>query len=114
MTPGFSKFAYGVEPAKYAFANIAASQTASSLVAAVVGKKISVLSLAFVCGATATNATFNSAGAAISALFANAANGGAILGHNPLGWFQTVAGEALTLTTGAGSTTGVQIVYVLV
>lgn len=111
MGSGFSKFAYGTESAKYAFANVAASATASSIVAAVAGKKIRVLSLAFVCGATATNATFNSAGAAISALFANAANGGAILPLNPLGWFETVEGEALTLTTGTGSTTGVQVVY---
>jgi hypothetical protein len=73
-----------------------------------------VLSLAFVCGATATNATFNSkgsgAGVACSMLFANAANGGAVLPHNPLGWFETEIGEALTLTTGAGATTGVQAV----
>ena len=112
MGSGFSKFAYGVEPAKYAFANIAASSTASSVVAAVAGKKIRVVALAFVCGATATNATFNSASSAISCLFANAANGGAILGENPLGWFETVRGEALTLTTGTGATTGVQVVYV--
>jgi hypothetical protein len=112
MAVGFSKFAYGVESPLYAFANIAASQTASSLVAAIVGKKIRVLSLAFVCGAVATNATFNSDTGAISALFANAANGGAVLPLNPLGWFETDEGEALTLTTGTGSTTGVQIVYV--
>lgn len=112
MSSGFSKHAYGTQAAQYAFANVASSATASSIVAAVAGKKTRVLSLAFVCGATATNATFNSAGVAISALFANAANGGAILPHNPLGWFETVAGEALTLTTGTGSTTGVQVVYV--
>ncbi|MBI3936410.1 MAG: hypothetical protein HY323_05490 [Betaproteobacteria bacterium] len=115
---GFSKFAYGDVAAKYAFANVAASQTDSQLVAGTTGKKIRVLAVAFVCGATATTAIFNSkpagAGVAISMTFANAANGGAVLPQNPLGWFETVAGEALTLTTGAGSTTGVQVVYVLV
>ena len=101
-----------------AFANVAAGQTDSSVVAAVAGKKIRVKALAFVAGGTATTATFNSkgsgAGTACSCLFANAANGGAVLNNNPEGWFETETGEALTLTTGAGSTTGVIVKYVLV
>jgi len=109
---GFFKYAYGTESPQYAKANIAASQTASELVAAVPGKKIRVLACAFVCGATGTNATLNSASTAISCLFANAANGGAVLPLNPLGWMETSEGEALTLTTGAGSTTGIQVIYV--
>jgi hypothetical protein len=112
VTAGFQKFAYGTVDAEHTKANIAASQTASELVAAIPGKKIRVLALAFVAGGTGTNATFNSASTAISPLFANAANGGAVLNANPLGWFETVAGEALTLTTGAGSTTGVLVVWV--
>ena len=99
------------------FKNVAAGQTDSSIVAAVSGWRIRVLSLAFVCGGTATNATFNSkgsgAGTACSPLFANAANGGAVLSHNPRGWFETELGEGLTLTTGSGSTTGVIVSYVL-
>lgn len=109
---GFSKFAYGTEAAQYAKADIAASQTASQLVAAAAGKKIRVLAIAFVCGGTATNATLNSASTAISAVFQNAANGGAVLPFNPVGWMETVEGEALTITTGTGSQTGVQVVYV--
>jgi|SRR3990172_81832 len=100
------------------FANIAASQTDSSLVAADGSLKIRVLQVAAVCGTSATNLTFNSkpagAGAAISCLFANAANGGIVLPFSPNGWFTTVAAEGLTVTTGAGSTTGIQIKYVLV
>lgn len=100
------------------FANVAASQTDSALVAAKAGKRIAVMSVAFVAGGTATNATFNSkpsgAGTAISMTFANAANGGAVLGHNPHAWFVTQTGEGLSLTTGAGSTTGVQVVYAYV
>lgn len=110
---------FGSAEVGHAKANVAASQTDSVIVAAVPNKKIRVLSLAFVCGGTGTNATFNTkgsgAGVAISALFANAANGGAVLGHNPLGWFaETGVGEALTLTTGAGSATGLNLVYVLI
>lgn len=116
MTQGFSKFAYGAVSPEYAFDDVAAAQTDSVLVAAVAGKTIRVLSVAFVCGATATNATFNSkgsgAGTAISPVFQNAANGGAILPHNPLGWFECAEGEGLTLTTGTGSQTGVLVTYV--
>lgn len=101
---------------KYAFANIAASQTDSNLVTAVSSKKIRVLALYMVTGGTATNVTFNSkpagAGSAKSALVADAANGGLVLGFNPVGWFETVSGEGLAVTTGAGSTTGIGVVYV--
>lgn len=105
-------------PVQSTFANVAQSQTDSALVPAVAGKRIVVLALAFVAGDTATTATFNSkpagAGAACAMTFANAANGGAVLPHNPHGWFMTKNGEGLSLTTGAGSTTGVQIVYAYV
>lgn len=117
MSTRFTKYAYGAEPFRYAFANVAASQTDAAVIAAVAGKKIRVIALAFVAGATATTATFNTkpsgAGSAISPLYANAANGGAVLGENQAGWFETVAGEGLSLTTGTGSTTGVNVTYVL-
>lgn len=97
---------------KFAKANIAASSTDSSVVAAVASKKIRVLAAFVVAGATATNVTFNSASTAKSALIATGANSGIALSFNPVGWFETVAGEALTVTTGTGSTVGVQVVYV--
>lgn len=101
---------------KFKPANIAAAQTDAAVVAAVAGKKIRVLGVVFVTGATATNLTFNSkpagAGTAVSPLFANGANGGATLPFADSGWFETVAGEGLSATTGAGSTTGIQVVYV--
>ena len=96
------------------FANVAVSQTALSVIAAVAGKKIRVIALVLVAGATATNVTFNSAATAKTCLFACPANGGPTLQFNQEGWFQTVAGEALTVTTGTGSTVGVQITYQLV
>jgi hypothetical protein len=101
---------------KYAKVDVAQSQTDAEVVAAVTGKKIRVLALVMLAGDTATAITFNSkgaeAGTAISCQFQNGANGGAVLGLNPLGWFETVSGEGLTVTTGAGSTTGIQVVYV--
>lgn len=102
--------------AKYAFANVAAASVDASVVAAVAAKKLRVVALVLVCGASATTVTFNSkpagAGTAISMQFQNAANGGAVLPFNQAGWFETTAGEGLSATTGAGSTTGVQVVYV--
>lgn len=101
---------------KFAKANVAAGQTDSSIVTAVTSKKIRVVAVFCVAGGTATNLTFNSkpagAGAAISPLLANGANGGEVLPFCPVGWFETVAGEGLTVTTGAGSTTGIGVVYV--
>jgi hypothetical protein len=99
-------------PVKRAFLNQAASGTAQTVVAAVSGKRIRVLALAMRAGATATDATFNSGSTAISPLFANAINDGAVLPLNEHGWFETAAGAALTVTTGAGSTTGILVNYV--
>ncbi len=100
----------------YAFANVAASQTDSSIVTATAAKVIRVLQVAFVAGATATNITFNTkptgAGSAISPLFADAGNGGVVLPYSPVGWFETGSGEGLTVTTGAGATTGILVTYV--
>ena len=101
----------GKEP-KSAFANVAASQTDSQIVAAVAGKHIRVLAYIVQCGGTATTILFSSASSAISPTFANAANGGSVVPFNPVGWFETNAGEALNVTTGAGSTTGVLVRYV--
>lgn len=101
---------------KFAFANIGASATDSNVVTAVGSRKIRVLNVAIIAGGTATTVTFNSkgggAGTAVSAVFANGANGGEVLGFSPFGWFETAVGEALTVTSGAGSTTGIQVTYI--
>lgn len=101
----------------FAVANIAAGQTDASLIAGSSNRIILVKSVAALTGATATNLTFNSkgssSGTAISCLFANGANGGLVLPESDGGWFQTNPGEALTCTTGAGATTGIQVAYTL-
>lgn len=101
---------------KFAKANIAASTTDGAIVTAVGGKKIRPLEYRLHAGATATNCTFTSkpggAGSAISELFALGANSGRADGFNPVGHFETATGEGLSMTTGAGSTTGVGVVYV--
>mgnify|MGYP006935511565 CR=1 FL=1 len=99
----------------YAPLNIAQSQTDAVGVAAVTGKRIRVLAVVAQPGATATDLTFNTkgsgAGVAISPLFANLAKTPLVLPHNPKGWFVTNSGEGLSITTSAGSTTGIQLVY---
>jgi hypothetical protein len=101
---------------KFAKANIAASTTDGALVALVAAKKLRVLSFRIHAAGTATNVTFTSkpagAGTAISELFACGANGGRSEAFNPIGHFETAAGEGLSVTTGAGSTVGVGVTYI--
>lgn len=101
---------------KFAFANVAASTTDGSIVAAVASKRIRVLSFRLHAGGTATNVTFNTkpggAGSAISELFALPINGQHNGEFNPIGHFQSGVGEGLTVTTGAGATTGIGVTYV--
>lgn len=101
-----------------AYASVAASQTDSALVTAVPGNKIRVTGIVINHGdTTASTVTFNSkpagAGTAIYPALKYAPNGGTSVSHRD-GFFETVAGEGLTVTTGAGSTTGIAVTYVLV
>jgi hypothetical protein len=94
--------------------SVAAAAT-TTLVALVAAKKIRILSLYLISAAANTvtlqshTTTTNSDGGA-----SYAANGGLVLPFNPLGWFDTTAGEALDMvTSGAGQVSG-QLVYVAV
>lgn len=103
----------------FAKASVAASQTDSAVVSAVAGRKIRVLAFLLNQGdTTASTVTFNTkpagSGTAISVAFKAAANGVVAAPLSPGGWFETNAGEGLSVTTGAGSTTGIQVVYTLV
>lgn len=94
--------------------NVAAGTATGELVALTALKKIRVVDMVMLAGATATDSTFKSASTAISSVFANGANGGAVLPRNDDGWFETTAGVALNVTTGAGSSTGYLFHYILV
>lgn len=103
-------------PIKRVFSNVAASQVDAVLVAGVALKKIHVISLIMLAGAVDTSILFNSkpvgAGVAISMTFQNLAGGGVVLPRNPDGWFNTAVGEGLSVTTGVGAVTGIQINYI--
>lgn len=101
----------------YAFADVAASTTAQVLVPSIPGKIIRVTAMAAMAGTTATSVIFGSKSVAgsvtvISMTYPCAINGGLVLPSNNDGWFETLTGEALVVTTGAGSTTGIQVVKV--
>jgi hypothetical protein len=101
--------------ARYATNNTAASQTNESVVAAVAGQRIRVYAMFLVGADTASDVTLNTkpagANTAVTPLMAFGTNGGIVLPYNPKGWFQTAAGDALTVTTGAGGATGIQVIY---
>lgn len=86
---------------------VAQSTSHSVLHAAVASKSLVVVAFHVVCGTTPSTVVFetSTANAAISAVYTFGANGGVPGGFNPLGWFSTGVGDALQVTTGAGSST---------
>lgn len=101
---------------KRAIATVAASSTDATLVAPVTAKKIAVRGLVIVVGGTATAVTINShkpsgATTALSPAMSLGINGTLVLPPSGDGWFETLAGEGLTVTTGAGSTVGLSVLY---
>lgn len=102
-----------------AFDSVAASQTDSILVAAVAGSKVRVLTFLVNHGDTTASAvTFNSkgsgAGTARTPALKGAANGVVGASSDRAGLFDTLVGEGLSVTTGAGSTTGIMVTYELI
>jgi predicted aconitase with swiveling domain len=98
-----------------AFDNVAASATDSVLVAAATGLKIRVLTFLINHGSTtASTVVFNSASAAKTPKFLGVPNGVIGASNDRAGLFETNKGEALTVTTGAGSTTGIMVTYELI
>lgn len=101
-----------------AFDNIAAATTDDAYITANASAAIRIVSLVIHAGGTATSVTFKSkagvaASVAISHTFALAANQSVVLPFNPQGWFQTSdVNQALVITTGAGSTTGITAQFI--
>ncbi len=101
-------------------ANVASGATDTSLITAVSGRKIVVVSLVVVVGNVATNVTFGSklgaaASTALSGLLQFGANGGIALPTDGFGHYQANIGEAFVATTSAsGVTTAINGKYILV
>lgn len=88
----------------------------NTLVAAVTGKRIRVLALFAIMTGTAVTIRFESAagGTALTGQMQPTQGGGFVLPYNPVGWFETTAGELLNMElSGAQSVDGV-LNYVLI
>jgi hypothetical protein len=96
-------------------ADVAASTTDGNIVTGVTGRRIRVVAVGVSCGATASTVVFNTkpagAGTAISPIFNNSIS---LPGLQQGNWFTTNPGEGLSASTGAGSTTGIIVVYELI
>lgn len=84
----------------------------NTLVTAVTGKRIRVLSL-FLVTSGAVTVRFESAagGTALTGQMAIAANGSLVLPHNEKGWFQTAAAELLNMELSTGVAVNGALVY---
>lgn len=91
---------------------VAASQTDSLLLNGETGRRWRVLALsAMATAATALdiNSKPTGSGVSISQTFTTANGIPTLLPFNPHGWFQTATGEGLSVTTGTGQTTTINL-----
>ena len=105
----------GAVPLLPKFAVISASASGdNTVVAAVAGKKIRVLAAVTVMTGTTVSQTWKSAngGTAISGAMTPLQGGVIPLPYNPLGWFETIAGQLLNLSLGGAQAVGGAVVYV--
>lgn len=98
--------------------SVAASATDSVLVTGIPGRKVRVLGIFINHGdTTSSSVTFNTkpsgSGTAISPALKYAPNGGTSV-YSPDGFFESNVGDGLTVTTSAGSTTGLIVQYKIV
>lgn len=97
-----------------AFQNVIASASgATTIVAAVASKKIRIISCFLVCaGAVSVNWQSHTTTATKTGTMPFAANGGIVMPFSPVGWFETVSGEALDINLGGAVAVGGEITYV--
>lgn len=104
----------GISPITPKFAAISASSSGNNtLVAAVTAKKIRVLAYTIVT-TTAVTVRFQSAagGTALTGAMPSGATGVLVGNFNPVGHFETVAGELLNLSLGGAVAVAGHLVYV--
>lgn len=91
----------------------AASSGDNTIVAAVTGKKIRVHSCVIIMTGTAVTLRFESGagGTALTGQMQPSQGGGFVLPHNPMGWFETAAGELLNLELGDAQSADGVLVY---
>jgi hypothetical protein len=92
------------------YAVISCSSTTNTIVAAVAGEQVRVLSYVLVVTTAVTAKWRSGASTDLTGAMPFGANGGAAP-YNPAGHFITAAGEALTLILGSGVTVGGHLTY---
>lgn len=94
----------------------AATNTNNTLVAATAGKKIRVLAAFLTMTGTAVTIRFESAadGTALTGQMTPTQGSTITLPFNPVGWFETIAGDLLNLELGGGQSVDGCLVYVLI
>ena len=86
--------------------------TTTQVIAGAAGKKFRVLAYAAMATA-ANNVTFKTNTTAVTPLWPLGANGGIVFQENAHGWFDTVAGDDLNVTTSAATATGIYVQYII-
>ena len=96
-------------------ASVDAAAVDNTLVAAVTGKKIRVLSL-FLVASGAVTVAFESglSGTALTGQMSVGANGNIVMPFNPEGWFETAAAALLNMELGSTTSVDGCLTYVLV
>jgi hypothetical protein len=97
-----------------AFLNVAASQPNAVLKTPTSGKILVILAAVLSPVGTASAVTFNSWDGSTGTAMSPALTPPFQLAFNPAGWFTSASGSGLSVATGAGSTTGIAVVYALV
>lgn len=115
VAPDSNAMMLGDTPVTPKFAVISASSSGdNTLVAAVPTKKIRVLAYNFI-AAGAVNVRFQTAaaGAGLTGIKTiDAASKGLVAPYNPVGWFETVAGDLLNLELSGAVLVGGELVYI--
>ena len=96
------------------FAPITASASgATTIIALVASKKLRILGGFIVCaGAVSVNFQSHTTTTTKTGTMPFASNGGIAIPFSPVGWFETVAGEALDINLGGAVAVGGQVVYI--
>lgn len=104
---------YATQKVKRAVIDTATSPD-TTLVAAVTGKKIRVLSVFLIMTGTAVTIRFESGtgGTALTGQMTPTQGGGFVLPHNPLGWFETLDSELLNLELGGAQSVDGVLTYI--
>jgi len=96
------------------FAPVVASAGGGTTVVTNTGsRKLRIMAVNVIASAAVNVKWQTSSGADLTGLAYLATNGGYILGYNPIGWFETVAGDNLVINLSGAFPVGGHVTYIL-